>query len=154
LSIFWWLITAARYGGNVRSKVIAETFTTVFRRRGLELQDSRIPRTPIYLSFAILISLLRLIPFKEKFAASIWEKAKNTCKVIKWRFPLKSYKELEVVPFYDTTIPIPKHFDEHLSYYFGEDWRVPKFGDNWVETRDSPTVLTGMTDYNLPEGRV
>jgi phosphorylcholine metabolism protein LicD len=153
LSMLWWLTTAARYGYDERSKLIVSSFTKIIRRRGGELQDSGVPAIVFKLPLALLVNFLRLIPSKEKFTNYLWDRSKKYCKVIKWKFPLKNYERLKIVPFYDTSIPIPYNEKEHLEFYFGKDWRVPKKGDDWDETRDNPTVTAGVSEYNLPKGR-
>ena len=154
LAILWWMLTAARYGvdreGRKKREMIIKAFTIIYRRKGGELQKRNVSKFWPKLTFTTITNIFRLFPFKNSLINLINKISKRNTKLIKWKYRRSDYNELKEIPFYDSTIYSPKDPEGHFEYCYGKDWRVPKYGDDWVETRDYGMVKEGMTDYHLP----
>ncbi|MBT3814191.1 hypothetical protein HOE37_01865 [Candidatus Woesearchaeota archaeon] len=125
-ALLGWLLLAARDGIKKR-RMIINTFITLIRRHGGELQDSRIPSWFLKGFFNVVIFIFTFIPYKGKLIQLLWEKVSlKDCRIIEWKFLREHYSQLGKIDFYGKEYHAPFNPEKHLEFVYGKDWRIPK----------------------------
>ena len=116
-----WILLFSHYG-----KVDSETLNTAFKK----------------IKF-ILVKITDLLPesFKLRLAILFREIAKKTgnrrgLAVI----PSHYFTNLSEIEFYEMKFKTPAPVEDYLTYYYGEDWRIPK--RNWTYVRKDRLIIS------------